>query len=325
MKILFNASQCGLGNNGGTKTIIKSAETLRKLGHTVAIWANVNNYTWHGYMCSYFSSVSNGDKPQVPIWPELPKNTFDTIINVSIWDVESTLKSPIKNKVWWMRGWETWVKGEQYLIDQIHRFVNRGGKIIVNSGWLVEKLKSMGVGSKLCWAGLDLSFWRYIPVKGGSIGGFVRKNHNFTTFGGLWHPKHKTKNYHIFEQLQEHFGDNTYYKFKTLKNDLNNDQLLEFYNECDIWLALSELEGFHQVPAEAALCGCSIVYNNIDSGGCHDYCTPETATPFTSFEGLVEAIENLKFGKVDKMKWLLHEKIGDRENNMRKLVEVLSV
>jgi hypothetical protein len=328
MNILYNASRCGIGNNGGSKTIIKSAETLRKLGHKVRIWAEVNYYTWHDLKVPiYKQSKKNKDILYNPNFEIVgfKKQGFDTIINVSIWDVKSTLKSPIENKVWWMRGWETWVKGEDYLINQIKRFVDSGGRIIVNSGWLKDKLKSINIKSSLCWAGLDLDFGKDSAYWRDGGKGLYQKYKSYT-IGGLWHPKHKTKNYHIFEQLQKHFQGNDRYEFKTLGNTLNNNQLLEFYNECDIWLALSELEGFHQVPAEAALCGCGIIYNDVDSGGTRDYCTPETATPFKSFEELVQVIEDYDFykgDKVEKMLWLLNKKIGNRETNMKKFVEVL--
>ena len=37
MRITFNLINCGLGNNGGTQTIVRSANTLRELGHDVFI------------------------------------------------------------------------------------------------------------------------------------------------------------------------------------------------------------------------------------------------------------------------------------------------
>ena len=46
MKIVFNAIRCGLGNNGGTRTIVKSAKVLRLLGVDAYILAKANQYTW---------------------------------------------------------------------------------------------------------------------------------------------------------------------------------------------------------------------------------------------------------------------------------------
>ena len=37
MRILFECRNCGLGNNGGTSTIIKSANALVNLGHEVTL------------------------------------------------------------------------------------------------------------------------------------------------------------------------------------------------------------------------------------------------------------------------------------------------
>ena len=47
MKILFNLFGVGCGNNGGTLTLFKSANTLSKLGHDVKIIdSGKNQNTW---------------------------------------------------------------------------------------------------------------------------------------------------------------------------------------------------------------------------------------------------------------------------------------
>jgi len=301
MKILFNALGCGLGNNGGTHTIVSSINCLNKLKHNASLAAVKNNYDW--------GCVSN-------FIGEMRDTVYsDVVVNVSVWDVDYTLLMSCDKKVWWMRGWEKWVKGEQYLIGQIKKFVGAGGKIIVNSSWLIQQLKEKcGVDSQLCYSGLDLDFWKPSVI-----------HTDKHTIGALWHPKHKTKNYSMFSTLKAIYNERTDMVFQTVRGNLTQEQMRIFYGNCNAWLSLSELEGFHQCPAEAALCGCDIIYNDVDSGGTRDYCTPETATPFKSFSELVLSLENQISSqtKRDKMQEVLVNKIGSRESNMKKFVEML--
>ncbi len=302
MRIAFNATGCGLGNNGGSKTIIKSAEVLKELGHEVYILANTNNYTWHNTKVCVL-----GDKQAQP----------DTIINVSVWDVESTLESSVSNKIWWLRGWEIWVKGEQWFLDQVKKFNDAGGRIICNASGLVRELRKHGIYSELCFAGLDLDFWKDYGFRG---------HNNKLTIGGLYSKKHKTKNYKHFEMVMDYYGDK--FNYKVLRDNLNNAQLRNFYNECDIWVATSELEGFHQVPAEAALCGCKVISYNSDLNGTFDY------NFFFSMYNKVEHVtdghfinQTIEFYKQTRGEQRqigdIKEKIGSRIDNMKKFVELI--
>lgn len=310
MNILFNASGCGLGNNGGSKTIIKSAETLQAMGHGVSIMSQINNYTWH--------------RPKVHIDNQYDFPLYDVIINVSVWDVEITIKNSIENKIWWMRGWEKWVRGEEWLIQQIKKFVSAGGRIIVNATHLKHKLKTIGVESVVVFAGLDLEFWN-------DNESLNRFGHNLT-IGALHHKKHKTKNYETFLELQRIIKEDNEmrgrFAFKTLYDKFNNEQLRKFYNECDIWLSLSSNEGFHQAPAEAALCGNLILYYDVGSGGTQDYCIASTAIPFEDVDhiyGILKDIESYGVGElICDMQIHLRDKIGNRETNMKKFVEVIN-
>lgn len=320
MNILFNASVSGLGNNGGTKTIIKSVETLRKLGHNADIWYISNFYTW-------------GDVPDCSCVPRENK-TYDVVVNVSVYDVDTTLSHPCKNKVWWVRGLEQWVNGIQHFFNKVQEFTKAGGKIIVNSSWLKEELgTAINIQSEICFSGLDLGFWRDFGL---------RRMIPTITIGALWNAKHTTKNYSMFQKLETYYRYNQTITFRTLRNNLNDNELLKFYNECDVWLALSNLEGFHQCPAEAALCGCLIVYNDTPSGGTSDYCNQKTAMPFHSFNGdkifyriddvtgkfvpvktLIECIDDLIFSRRNYMEKFLRQEKWTREFNMEKFVELL--
>ena len=297
MNILFNATVCGLGNNGGTKTIIKSGEVLKCLGCGVSILADVNNYTWHKHNL-YFR-------------PDISFCGYDTIVSVSVWDVDSTLEISKKHglkPVWWIRGWEKWVKGEEWLISQLRKFYEFGGLLICNSSWLVDHLRSLNMYSELCFAGLDLNFWKDYGM---------RDCNGKLTIGGLWSDKHKTKRFDILERVMYHFGDK--FNYKILKNNLNNVQLRNFYNECDIWIATSELEGFHQVPAEAALCGCYVIATNNKKGGTCDY--DKYFRKYNDKEELICFLNKSHcFGMVNNYEVC---RIGDRETNMKKFLELI--
>jgi len=48
MKINFNLMKCGLGDNGGSQTIIKTANKLSEFGHDVKIVDTIENkHTWN--------------------------------------------------------------------------------------------------------------------------------------------------------------------------------------------------------------------------------------------------------------------------------------
>lgn len=288
MKICFVAMHHywgGLANNGGSKTIIRSAEALRLLGCDVEIAAVNDRHTWIKH-------------PK--ILKKIPGDA-DILIANSVSDIDIVLKA--KKKFWWCRGLELWQASEKRIIEKSKKI-----NVIVNSSWLLKKFPD----AKLCYSGLDLYTWR------------ETRQRNYSqklTIGCLWSRSHKTKRYDIFKKIKKHFGER--FNYETLKDKFNDDELVRFYNECDIWLAPTELEGWHNCPAEANLCGCLVICNRLDSNGM-DYATEETAMRFTGFDELLACIENPDFSKVEKMKKVLHNKIGNRENNMKKFIDIIT-
>ncbi len=292
--ILFNASQCGLGNNGGTKTIIRCAETLQEMGHTVIVWADTNNYTWHKPKCAIKDAYSL-----------IGLEGYSHVL-VSVWELAGMGDPPnYNNIIWYMRAWNTWLHGEQWLTDQIKRFTDAGGRIIVNATHLQERLKGIGVESVVCFSGLDE--W---------------ENHfdwNETSpkhvIGGLIYKRHETKNSDIVRK----YCNNTI----NIDGNSDNDTLNCVYGDCHIWLATSTNEGFHNVPAEAAMSGCYVIGVDHPHSGTGDYLTDKTGALYKTEAELMYAIENPDFSKVEKMHKVLREKIGSREKNMRKFAEIL--
>ena len=310
MNILFNASQCNLGPNGGTKTIIRCAETLQDMGHNVAIWAEVNKYTWH--------------KPKVKILKCGELNEFEvnpnncTMVNVSVWE---TISRPVfyhNTTYWYMRGWESWVHGEYWLIQQIKKFVSAGGRIIVNSSWLMDQLKEKcGVDSVLCYAGLDLDVW--------ARNNEDRENYSCYDIGGLHYRKHKTKRSDILEKVADWaIENNKKIWYTSISSGHREDTMRMMYSTSSMWILPTQLEGFSQVGAEAGLCGSLLVCNRMKSNGTNDFATDETAMRYDNWEELIECIENPDFSKVPNMQRVLREKIGNREWNMKKFVEILN-
>lgn len=130
----------GLSNNGGTRTILLSAETLSELGHEVEIVAPVDKFTWF--------------KHKKPL-KKIPKR-FDAYIAIAITDVPHLMK--IKGKLfYWARPFEGWQTDDSLHI--LDKFVDVGGTILCNSRWQVGKLLLEGIEAHLVYAGLDIEKW----------------------------------------------------------------------------------------------------------------------------------------------------------------------
>ena len=102
------------------------------------------------------------------------------------------------------------------------------------------------------------------------------------------------------------------------------------YNNVDIWLSPSELEGLHIPPAEAMLTECAIVGNNSEMSGTEDYLIDHetgliSENNFKSFLSNIELLINHKtmrkeFGKAGREKVM---SLDNRQENMKKLIKLL--
>jgi len=116
MKLAFNTLNSGIASNGGSRTVILCSQTLEKLGHRSDIIATVDNFTWFEHK----SVISH-----------IPSD-LDVIIATACTTVESTLRSNIPIKAWYIRGHEIWMYTEEQLIN-----LYKSGLInIVNSNGL---------------------------------------------------------------------------------------------------------------------------------------------------------------------------------------------
>ena len=127
MYIVFNTLNSGLGNNGGSRTLLKCAETIEKIGHRCDVIAEVDNFTWF--------------KHKKPI-NYLPKDT-DAIVATACTTVESTLDTDVPVKAWYIRGHESWAYSE----DVLNKLYNAPLVNITNSYGLKKKVEAFGANA----------------------------------------------------------------------------------------------------------------------------------------------------------------------------------
>ena len=299
MNILFDTIHPrwgGLGNGGGSKTIVESTKMLNKQGHFAKILCNINNYTFTK-IDKHFDIVKS---TSLIDW-----KGFDVIVSVAACNLRHVMKMPIKKKFYWMRGVEKWQfsDGKKELYKEIKRFAKKGGKVLVNATHLKERLQSIGVDSTVCYSGLDEWESHFDNPKSPYV------------IGGCKYDRHKTKNSGIIRE----YANNP----MNIKQNKNNRQLNKYYGSCDLWIAPSKLEGFHQSPAEAALSGCYIIGYDCPTNGTSDYLTEETGALYKTEEELQYHLKNPDFTKVKKMQEVLKNKIGSRSDCMKQMIRVL--
>ena len=154
MKIGFNLLGCGLGNNGGSRTIIKCNEVLNKLGHSSFLISDVDNFTWFKH-----------EKPLMNIPSDL-----DVLIATANTTIQSTLSSIAKKKAWYIR----------LDTDYVKEF-DRNVIVIVNSNGLRRKVEELGGQNiEVVYQGIDSIIAR-----------LTQPRHCFSTFRNrfyLFHP-----------------------------------------------------------------------------------------------------------------------------------------
>ena len=300
MKICFYAGHKkwgGLANNGGSRTILKSAQVLRNLGHAVYVVATKDRFT-------YF-------KHDPPV-PKIPKGT-EACIAVSILDTVPMLKElPSGCSPWlWIRGWETWRVNEMVNKITLYKFRKAGGQILVNSEWLQKKLRKFGIEPDILYPGYDECFRPGILLN------------NPVTIGTLYH-KAKIKGYDFWLKVRGELG-NDYNYIEAGREPIGDDGQVQLYQNCNIWFSAVTLEGLHNCAMEAGLCGCLVVHNNHPRNGIHDYSGPEIAEIYETKNvgDAVKKIREASFSKTVGFREKIITKIGTREQNMRRLIEWL--
>jgi glycosyltransferase involved in cell wall biosynthesis len=323
MKIAFLANHSywgGLQNNGGSRTVLLSAAELIRQGHEVKIVTQKDEFTWFRH--------------NIQIVHEIPVG-MDYVIAVSISDVETLGKKKTNchgaRLAYWARPFERWQMDYEEMFKTLAIFAARKGVIMCNSQWQTDLLGKSGIPASTVYAGLDLSKWNFDPAAERPIDVMV-----------LAHgaPRKRFENCLMLKSRLDRgmrmvaFGEPKSIPGRLMdqmRNELvfherpKHEDLKKLYQRSRFFFCPSELEGFHSPPAEAALCGCHVLCLDFPRNGCMDYCEPATAT---IVKGIAEAAEAVRKGpdadKVAKMNALLRNKIGSREKNMKRMVEVLN-
>jgi len=309
MNIVFDMYNCGMGNNGGTRTVIKCAQAIENIGHRCDIVAHVDKFTWFEHK-----------KPLVTI----PTNA-DIVIATGCTTVATTLSSQAPYKVWYIRGHETW----NYDESTLGHLYNQPLMNITNSYGLKAKVESFGAKAKVVHQGIDLDEWN---DRGKSRNSKIRI--------GCLYQKKPTKRWIDFVKLSEILGQEEYEYVgigETLRNDeflcdyvcnSGSEALRDLYSTCDIWFLPTVLEGMHNIGLEAALCGCLLVGNDDPMNGMiYDYLfdgKTGMVYPSGDIEYAAKLIRSPNWGLVPNAISFIRNNIGDRETNMEKFVRLIT-
>jgi len=330
MRILFDLRSVGLGDNGGSLTIIRSANTLVELGHDVIIIDSMSNkHTWNKLIAKHFIPKT---VEQIP--------SADAVIATGYKSVAHTVSLPDRcgKKIHWIRGWENWQIPEYEIIKNI---LDQPTIKFVNGIGLQKKLKKCGFESCVVRPGYDFDL--FYPTN-------IRQNKKELVLGGLY----RTDG--IFSEIKRSSWIlNTAYAIKQARPNLNIrlwmyginkspgkpeidmyihrptiEQKNMLYNNVDVWLAPTRQEGLHMPPAEAMLTECPIVGTNCLLSGMHDYLinevngfmTKNTIEDFSekSLSLVDDKEKRIIFGKNARAKIL---ELGDRKTNMEKMVKLI--
>jgi len=292
----------GLGNNGGSNTILRSAGALRQLGHKVDVVTKSDRFT-------YF-------KHPKPL-PKIPENT-DICIAVSIADIAPMVKECHKNTKMgvWIRGWSTWAMSSSKMLFYLKMFSRAGHLILTNSRWIEKYLEKKEIPALQFIAGIDYFKWTVPAMKPERI-----------TIGTLYHKVHKTKGYKFWLKVKKMLGDEYDY-VEIGRKPMNDEKLGLFYRKSHIWFSATTLEGWHNVPAEAGLCGAAIVCNDHPRNGMigeYAYKDPWTAEMYeegnvrSAYNAVRHAIRN-RTEIVSNFIRFMEENIGSRKEEMERLV-----
>jgi len=327
MKITFDLRRTGLGDNGGSSTIIKSSNILYEMGHDVKVVDSMKNqHTWTTLIPPHII-IKNQD--------QLPN--ADVIIATGYKSVGPTVSAPERCgvKLHWIRAWEYWNGSEEMIITRV---LNQPTVKLVNSICLQQKLIIYGVTSYIVRPGYDLDIIK--PHK--------TRNYDLSpVLGGLFragiHGQRKRTEW-IFlaaSAIKKRFPGIRLFMFGSEPNPGNPviDQYLRspnmkqksnFYNSIHIWLAPTMSEGLHMPPAEAMMTECPVVGTSAPLSGMQDYLIHEETgivsdDSLQSFIGGVEKLINNKdlrkeYGENARKKIL---EIGDRKKNMELFVSLI--
>jgi len=315
MKIIFACQHHyygGLNKTGGSKTIIMSCKTLTKLGHKTHIVTHSDKCTWI--------------KHKKPL-RHIPSDT-DVCIACSVSDIDPMLKTmPKKAKAYWYcRLVENHSMPKRKILKKAAKI-----KVIVNSEDLYTWFMRHGIEPvDVVYQGVDLKKWRDLKLHEPKSIGFLvsskKRKHFEFAMEVIKKLGKKYKYYGYGVDLNHKIKVFTKKRFDWFVKNAQYSDLIRMYNLVGTWVCTSTKEGLHNVPIEAALCGCAIVYPDASLAGCSDHCIDGvTALKYKALDvdSAVEAIEEADNSLNEAHKELILSKIGSREQCMKKLIEVV--
>lgn len=325
MEISWNLMATGLSNNGGSTTIIRSANTLQKLGMDVTIIdGGANKHTWNKIECKHTIIKKIKDFPE-----------GDVVIATGYPSVPSTVDLPEKcgKKFHYIRLFESYL----YAGEQMTKIIKSPTIKIVNSICLQRKLLEYNEPSTIIRPGYDFNEMFPLNIRDKNkkiiLGGLYnegKKRENkrtewvFETYDYLRNKKYLVELYMFGSDGTPRINPTFYIKDPSIK------QKNELFNTVDIWLSPSCLDGLHIAPAEAMLTECCVCGNNSDQSGTEDYLINNVTglvseNNIQDFKKCVEKLITNKelrtnLGKKGREKIL---SLGSREDNMKKMISVL--
>jgi len=326
MKIVFNLMNCGCGNNGGTLTIFKSANTLQELGHEVIIVdTGRNQHTWTPLKVEHRIVKNVNDIPKC-----------DTIIATGFSTIPLTNQVSEKicsKKFSWIRAWETW-KFCEY--DIVHKILNLPITKVVNSLCLKDKLHSFGINSFIIRPGNDLDIYKNNNIRSDRkivLGGLVNLKHrNIKRMDWILETvkelKSKYKNIELVMMGNDNFSNSLIDKYYRSASEKDK---VELYNNIHIWLVPNSQEGLTIPPQEAVLSGCLIIGTSAKMSGTQDYLINDQ-TGFVSDDNLPSFIRKVEFvvknyhnfnDIIERGRQKIMQ-LGDRHINMETFVSVIN-
>jgi len=323
MKIIFDLRRVGLGNNGGSSTLIKSGNTLVDLRHDVTfIDGGKNQHTWTPLKADHIIPKNDSQIPSA-----------DFIIATGYKSVATTMSATgrLGHKCHWIRGWETWQMPESKIITNV---LNATTIKLVNSICLQRKLAKNGYPSTIIRPGYDLD--ELYPQN--------KRNNKVITLGGLYPArKHQeikrtgwifdvhTKMKDVYKNVELWMFGNDAIPGRLVDHYFQRpsmDQKQYFYNNVDIWLSPAMQEGLHMPPAEAMMTGCPVVGTNADMSGTEDYLVHDYSglVADNNFESFLKNTERLVNDETLRVELGRNarktiEDLGDRKTNMQKLID----
>lgn len=267
MKILFDLRSTGLGNNGGSHTIIRSTNTLAGLGHEVILIDSIkNHYSWTPLKTRH---LVIHDKNEVP--------SADIVVATGFKSVGRTLNLPKRCgiKCHWIRAIETWQMSEQKIMDKV---LGVPTFKIVNSICLKNYLSKRGFSSEVIRPGYD--FGEIYPLN--------IRDYNKVILGALYregvHGRRKRTQwvFNVAKQIKKKYPKVEFWLFGSEHRPIHPavdkyfrspsvEEKNRFYNNVSIWLAPTQSEGLHLPPAEAMMTGCPVVATDAELSGTQDY------------------------------------------------------